>query len=115
VGTTVELALLGWESKIAEGMAASATYDAVARELIDTATKNGTNAADISTQQVNGLVESAKAYTENIAKLFEGGEIVDNRAIREFAAERATAMVSAWMIYRLRLLTAYENINPAKN
>src|SRR5580704_1533836 len=39
VRTTVELALLTWESQLAERMAANATYDLIVREFIDFASK----------------------------------------------------------------------------
>jgi hypothetical protein len=112
VRTTVELALLAWESQLAERTAANATYDLIVREFIDLAVKNGTDAQDSVRDDVDGQVEAAKAYAENIARMFDGREIVDSRSVRAFAAEKATAMLSAWMLYRVRMFAAYQDVNP---
>jgi hypothetical protein len=112
VRTTVELALLAWESQRAERMAANATYDLIVHEFIDFASKHGTNAQDWIRDEVDGQVEAAKAYAENVASMFDNRDIVDCRSVRAFAAERATAMLSAWMLYRVRMLAAYQDVNP---
>jgi hypothetical protein len=112
VRTTVELALLAWESQLAERMAANATYDLIVREFIDLAAKNGTDAQDSVRDDVDGQVEAAKAYAENITRMFDGREIVDSRSVRAFAAEKVTAMLSAWTLYRVRMFAAYQDVNP---
>jgi hypothetical protein len=111
VRTTVELALLAWESQRAERMAANATYDLIVREFIDFASKNGTNAQDWIRDEVDGQVEAAKAYGENVARMFDNREIVDSRSVRAFAAEKRSAMLSSWMLYRVRMLAAYQDVN----
>jgi hypothetical protein len=112
VRTTVELALLAWESQLAERMAANATYDLIVREFINLAANGGTDAQDSVRDDVDGQVEAAKAYAENIARMFDDREIVGCRSVREFAAEKATAMLSAWMLYRVRMFAAYQDVNP---
>ncbi len=114
VRTTVELVRLFWESMLAERMAASATYDAIARDFVDVATRDGKNPDALLSTEIDGLVETAKLYGENVAQMFDRGEIVDNRKVRQFAAEKATTMLAAWQLYRLRLRSAYETISPCK-
>src|SRR5450631_1114062 len=75
VRTTVELALLAWESQLAERMAANATYDLIVREFINLAANSGTDAQDSVRDDVDGQVEAAKAYAENIARMFDDREI----------------------------------------
>jgi hypothetical protein len=93
-------------------MAANATYDLIVREFIALAAKNGTDAQDSVRDDVDGQVEAAKAYAENITRMFDGREIVDSRSVRAFAAEKVTAMLSAWMLYRVRMFAAYQDVNP---
>jgi hypothetical protein len=112
VRTTVELALLTWESQRAERMAANATYDLIVCEFIDFASKHGTNAKDWIRDKVDGQVEAANVYAENVERMFDNRDIVDSRSVRAFAAEKATAMLSAWMLYRVRMFAAYQAINP---
>ena len=112
VRTTVELALLAWESQLAERMAANATYDLIVREFIDFASKHGTNAQDWIRDEVDGQVEAAKAYAENVARMFDNRDIVDSRSVRAFAAEKESAMLASWMLYRVRMFAAYQDINP---
>jgi hypothetical protein len=112
VRTTVELALLTRESQRAERMAANATYDLIVREFIDFASKHGTSARDWIRDEVDGQVESAKAYAENIARMFDNRDIVDSRSVRDFAAERGSAMLASWMLYRVRMFAAYQDVNP---
>jgi hypothetical protein len=112
VRTTVELALLAWESQRAERMAANATYDLIVREFIDFASKNGTKAQDWIRDEVDGQVEAAKAYAENITRMFDNRDIVDSRSVRAFAAEKESAMLASWMLYRVRMFAAYQAINP---
>ena len=112
VRTTVELALLAWESQLAERMAANATYDLIVREFIDFASKNGTNAQDWIRDEVDGQVEAAKAYGENVARMFDNRDIVDSRSVRAFAAEKESAMLASWMLYRVRMFAAYQDVNP---
>jgi hypothetical protein len=112
VRTTVELALLAWESQLAERMAANATYDLIVREFIDLAAKNGTDAQDSVRDDVDGQVEAAKAYAEKITRMFDSREIVDSGSVRAFAAEKGSAMLASWMLYRVRMFAAYQAINP---
>jgi len=81
VRTTVELALLAWESQLAERMAANATYDLIVREFIDFASKHGTNAQDWIRDEVDGQVEAAKAYARALA-------LVSNESERRFLDRR---------------------------
>jgi hypothetical protein len=111
VRTTVELALLAWESQRAERMAANATYDLIVREFIDFASKNGTNAQDWICDEVDGQIEAAKAYGENVARMFNNRDIVDSRSVRAFAAGKESAMLASWMLYRVRMFAAYQDIN----
>jgi hypothetical protein len=112
VRTTVELALLAWESQRAERMAANSTYDLVVREFIDFASNNGTNAQDWICDEVDGQVEAAKAYGENVARMFDNRDIVDSRSVRAYAAEKGSVMLASWMLYRVRMLAAYQDVNP---
>jgi hypothetical protein len=112
VRTTVELALLAWESQRAERMAANATYDLIVREFIDFASKHGTDAQDWIRDEVDGQLEAAKAYSENVARMFDNGDIVDSRSVRAFAAEKESAMLAYWISYRARMFAAYQDINP---
>jgi hypothetical protein len=112
VRTTVELALLAWESQLAERMAANATYDLIVRESIDFASKRGSNAQDWIRNEVDGQVEAAKAYAENVTRMFDNRDIVDSRSVRAFAAEKESAMMASWMLYRARVLAAYQDVNP---
>ena len=95
-------------------MEANATYDAIARDLVDVATREGKNPEALLTTEIDGQVEAAKVYGENVAQMFDRGEIVDNRKVRQFAAEKATTMLAAWHLNRLRLRSAYETISPSK-
>jgi hypothetical protein len=112
VRTTVELALLAWESQLAERMAANATYDLIVREFIDFASKHGMNAQEWIRDEVDGQVEAAKVHAANVARLFDNRDIVDSRSVRAFAAEKESAMLASWMLYRVRMFAAYEAINP---
>jgi hypothetical protein len=112
VRTTVELALLGWEAQRAEGVAATAAYDLIVREFIDFASNNDTNAQDWIRDEVDGQVEAAKAYGENVARMFDNRDIVDSRSVRAFAAEKGSAMLASWMLYRVRMFAAYQDVNP---
>jgi hypothetical protein len=112
VRTTVELALLAWESQLAERMAANATYDLIVREFIDFASKHDTNAQDWIRDEVDGQVEAAKVHAANVARMFDNRDIVDSCSVRAFAAEKESAMLASWMLYRVRMFAAYQAINP---
>jgi hypothetical protein len=112
VRTTVELALLAWESQLAERLAANSTYDLIVREFIDFASKHGINAQDWIRDEVDGQVEAAKVHAANVARMFDNRDIVDSRSVRAFAAEKESAMLASWMLYRVRMFAAYQAINP---
>jgi hypothetical protein len=113
VRTAVELTLLSWESNLAVRMAEAAEYDAIARELVEFADAKGVSAQSVVTSESEGYVDAAKEFAENLAKMLDSGEIVGSPAVRQFAAEKGTAMLSGWMLYRMRLQSAYEKIAAA--
>jgi hypothetical protein len=43
--------------------------------------------------------------------MFDNRDIVDSRSVRAFAAEKESAMLASWMLYRMRMFAAYQDIN----
>lgn len=115
VDTTVTLALLWHQAILAKRMEAQAPYDDIAREFVELAKSKGSSAETMVEQEAEGYVSAAKHYGNTIAEKLESGRIVANSKVREFCASQAEIMLASWMKYRIKLISAFEELNARKS
>lgn len=111
VNTTVALALLLQQSIFAQRMEEQAPYDDIAKELVDIAREKEADAKTMVEQEADDYVESAKQYGVILSNKLESGKIVSNLDVREFCVKQAQTMLTRWMRYRIKLISAFEAIN----
>ena len=110
VNTTVEMMLLAEQASFAERFVDQAPYKEIVGDLIKIAKQKGIDPESFVTEEGNKYVEDAKIYGKNVASMFDAGKMVSNHMVRKFCADQAATMLAKWIVNRLKLQSAYQEV-----
>ncbi len=102
VATTVWLLLVWQEEYVATDFVSNVIVDSVYEEFRSQAESSRAARKQLA-QEVDGLIENARAYRDRVWNLFDNGVIVDNEQVRDYCSAKLGRMLNAWLEYRERL------------
>lgn len=103
IETVVAMAGIVKQAQFAEDFLKTVHYEKLIEEFKEQADQKGVSFGDVFNDEVDGQVDAAKQYGEKLAERFENGDLDGSKKVRDFCAEYATDMISAWISYRLKM------------
>jgi hypothetical protein len=106
IETIVAMAGIAKQAQFAGDFIKTVNYIELIKEFKETALKQGISFKEVFDKEVDGQVDSAKKYGEELTKKFEKNELDGSSRVRDFCSEYTSDMMVIWTKYRLKMRDA---------